>query len=93
MMAEEERMAQTSILVQLDAEVQSRLAALAEDRQQPASEVAAEVISMYFAQDSWEHQHIRAGLAELDAGQCIPNERVLAWLDSWGTENELPAPK
>jgi predicted transcriptional regulator len=86
-------MPQTSILVQLDSAVQARLAALAEDRQQPVSEVAAEVISMYFAPDSWEHKHIRAGLAELEAGQGVSNERVSGWLDSWGTENELPAPK
>jgi antitoxin component of MazEF toxin-antitoxin module len=43
--------------------------------------------------DSLEHRHIRAGLAELEAGKKISNERVMEWLDSWGTENELPAPK
>jgi antitoxin component of MazEF toxin-antitoxin module len=43
--------------------------------------------------DGQEHRHIRAGLAELDARQGISNERVLEWLDSWGTENESPAPK
>ena len=86
-------MPQTSILVQLDAAVQARLAALAEDRQQPVSDVAAEVISMYFAPDSWEHKHIRAGLDELEAGEGVSNERVMEWLDSWGAENELPAPK
>jgi predicted transcriptional regulator len=86
-------MSQTSILVELEPAIQARLTALAEDRRQPVSEVAAEVISMYFAPDSWEHQHIRAGLAELEAGQGVSNERVSEWLDSWGTENELPAPK
>jgi antitoxin component of MazEF toxin-antitoxin module len=45
------------------------------------------------ASNSSEHRHIRAGLAELEAGKKIPNERVMEWLDSWGTENELPAPK
>jgi predicted transcriptional regulator len=86
-------MPETSILIRLDQAIQSRLAALAEDRKQPVAEVAAEVISMYLAPDSWEHMHIRAGLAELEAGQGVSNERVSEWLDSWGTENELPAPK
>lgn len=86
-------MPQTSILVQLDAAVQARLAALAEDRRQPVSEVAAEVISIYFAPDSWEHKQIRTGMAELEAGQSVSNESVMEWLDSWGNENELPAPK
>jgi len=86
-------MPQASILVQLDSEVQARLTALADDRKQPVSEVAAEVISMYFAPDSWEQKHIRAGMAELETGQGISNDRVMEWLDSWGTESESPAPK
>jgi antitoxin component of MazEF toxin-antitoxin module len=43
--------------------------------------------------DSWEHRHIRAGLADLEAGRSVSNEQVIEWLDSWGTENELTAPK
>jgi predicted transcriptional regulator len=86
-------MAQTSIHIHLDEAVQARLEALAEARQQPISEVAAEVITTYVAPDSWEHQHIRAGLAELEDGKGVSNDRVMEWLESWGTENELPAPK
>ena len=86
-------MPQTSILVQLEPAVQARLAALAEDRQQPVSEVAADVIATFFAPDSWEHEHIRVGMAELEAGEGVSNERVMEWLDSWGTESALPAPK
>ncbi|MGA7833044.1 MAG: hypothetical protein WCA21_18975 [Terracidiphilus sp.] len=86
-------MPQTSILVQLDPAIQARLAALADDRQQPVSDLAAEVISMYLAPDSWEQKHIRTGMVELEAGQSISNERVMQWLNSWGKENELPAPK
>ena len=43
--------------------------------------------------DSAEHRRIRAGLAELEACQGGSNERVMEWLDSWGNENELPAPQ
>jgi predicted transcriptional regulator len=86
-------MPQTSIRIKLDSAVQARLAALAEDRKKPVSEVAAEVISVFFAPDSWEHRHIRTGMAELDAGKGVSNERVMEWLDSWGKQNELPTPK
>ena len=82
-----------SITVQLDSAVQARLVELVEARQQPVSDVAAEVIAMYVAADSWEQEHIRQGLAELDAGEGVSHERVVEWLDSWGTENELPAPQ
>jgi predicted transcriptional regulator len=82
-----------SITVQLDSAVQARLVELAEARHQPVSDVAAEVIAMYVAAEDWERQHILQGLAELDAGGGVPHERVVEWLDSWGSENELPAPK
>ena len=26
-------------------------------------------------------------------GESVPNEAVMAWLDSWGTENELDPPR
>ncbi len=84
-------MAQTSILVQLDPAVEARLAALSQDCN--VSEVAAELLSSFVDPDSWEHKRIRQGLAELEAGNSISNERVMEWLDSWGAENELPAPK
>jgi antitoxin component of MazEF toxin-antitoxin module len=45
------------------------------------------------AHDSPEHRQIRAGLSELSAGQGIANERVMEWLEGWGTEAEQPAPK
>jgi predicted transcriptional regulator len=81
-------MAQASILIHLDPAVQARLVALADARKQRVSEVAAEVIATYLAPDSWEHEHIRAGLAELKAGKGVSDERVEEWLDSWGTESE-----
>ena len=32
------------------------------------------------------------GLAQLDAGGGIPHAEVAAWLDTWGTPDEKPAP-
>ena len=36
---------------------------------------------------------IRAGQTDFEAGRFVSNDRVMAWLDSWGTENELPMPE
>ena len=33
-----------------------------------------------------------AGLAQLDAGRGVPHAEVAAWLESWGTPDEKPAP-
>ena len=35
---------------------------------------------------------ILKGIADADAGRLIPHEEMKAWLESWGTENELPPP-
>jgi hypothetical protein len=36
---------------------------------------------------------ILAGFADIDAGRSVSHEKVVAWLESWGTENELPVPE
>ncbi len=42
--------------------------------------------------EEWALKEIQAGLAEAEAGETVPHERVVAWLRSWGTPNELPPP-
>ncbi len=36
---------------------------------------------------------LNAALLEADKGVLISSEAVEAWMDSWGTENELPLPE
>jgi predicted transcriptional regulator len=36
---------------------------------------------------------IEEGIADADAGRVIPFEKVRAWLESWGTDSELPPPE
>lgn len=38
-------------------------------------------------------EETREALAELDAGQVVDGEDVLAWIDSWGSENEREPPR
>jgi len=82
-----------TITVPLDSTVQAGLAELAEARKQPISDVAADIIAMHVDRENWERQQILQGLAELDAGQGVAHERVVEWLESWGTDHELPAPR
>jgi predicted transcriptional regulator len=30
--------------------------------------------------------------ADIAAGRVVPHEKVVKWLESWGTPNELPCP-
>lgn len=38
-------------------------------------------------------EETREALAELDAGQVVDGEDVLAWIDSWGSKNEREPPR
>lgn len=43
----------------------------------------------------WEEEKDRrtlAGLADIEAGRTISHERMVAWAESLGTEQPLPAP-
>ena len=42
--------------------------------------------------EEWKLAEIQAGLAEAEAGETVPHEKVIDWLRSWGTANELPPP-
>ena len=35
----------------------------------------------------------RNAMADIDAGRFVTHEAVVRWLNSWGTEDELPPPK
>ena len=41
----------------------------------------------------WKIDAIQKAKKEADKGVFISHEAMDKWLDSWGTENELPAPK
>ena len=32
------------------------------------------------------------GMSDIAAGRVVPHEKVAAWLDTWGTPEEKPAP-
>jgi predicted transcriptional regulator len=42
--------------------------------------------------EEWARHEIEAGLADIEAGRSVSGEKVLEWVQSWGTERELPPP-
>ncbi len=38
-------------------------------------------------------EETREALAELEAGQVVDGDEVLAWIDSWGSESEREPPR
>lgn len=42
--------------------------------------------------DSLDEDDLNA-IADIEAGRFVSHEAVVRWIESWGTENELPRPK
>ena len=81
--------------VELDPDTDARLQALAKRRGQTPGDVVATAIELLDSGD--EELDIEEDLRRLReferTGLAVPWEDVRAWIDSWGTPNERPAPR
>jgi predicted transcriptional regulator len=41
---------------------------------------------------SWQIAEIRKGMEEIRQGKGVPHEDVVAWLETWGTDEETEPP-
>jgi predicted transcriptional regulator len=76
-------------VAQEKAEQLERLAA-AMDR--PKSWLLERALEEYLELQAWQVAEIRQGMEEIRQGQGIPHEEVVAWLESWGTDDETEPP-
>lgn len=82
-----------TLTIRLPKEDLDRLELLAHDTRRSRSFLAAEAIGEYLKYREWKLQAIKKGIKSADRGELIPNDKVAAWLDSWGTNSELPVPQ
>jgi RHH-type transcriptional regulator, rel operon repressor / antitoxin RelB len=75
-------------------EILTSLDELAEVTQRSRKELAEEALQQYLEIQRWQIEGIREAIEEAESeAPGVPHDRVLEWLDSWGTEEELPPPK
>lgn len=82
--------------LKLDTSTRDRLTRLAHSRKRTAHAIAREAVESFVAREeardqfaadalrSWEHYQ--------ETGLHVTHDEVSAWMDSWGTANELPPP-
>ena len=82
-----------TLSVRIDAGTKRQLEALAKRARRSKSFLAAEAIAAFVEAESWQHDEMQAGLADLDAGRGVSHKDVSAWLRSWGSPRERKAPR
>ena len=82
-----------SLSVILSSEIRERLDAVAESEDRSASDIASSVIEAFLDARDARDEAIREAVAEADKGIFISSEAMDRWMESWGTDNELPAPE
>ena len=75
-------------------EILTSLDELAEATKRSRRELAEEALEQYLETQRWQIAGIHEAIEEAESGAPgVPHDRVAEWLDSWGTDEELPAPK
>ena len=83
-----------TVTIRLPASVKGKLEALAASTHRSKSWLAAQAIAVYVEEQSWQIQQVEAAVALAESGDAVwvEGSAVDAWMNSWGTENEQPAP-
>jgi len=87
----------TTVGVKLDETTRDRLKHLGEVKQRSTHWLMREAIRKYLEEEeACEARNRQADAAWEEyrrTGEAVSNESVMAWLDSWGTDQEGPCPK
>jgi predicted transcriptional regulator len=86
-------MASTTFTLRVGTDVKKRLEKLAKSTGRSRSFLAAEALSEYLDVNEWQVAGVRRAMSSLDRGEDIPHDHVKAWVNSWNSKRERPAPK
>ena len=84
------------VSVKLDSDTRARVEQLAQARNRTAHWMMREAISQYVdreeKREAFKQDTVRAWEDYKETGLHATADEVETWLNSWGTDNELPAP-
>ena len=86
-------MASRPFSLRLSSDLKDRLEAVAEDEDRSASYIATKAIEAFLDARDARDRAIREAVEEADKGIFVSSEAVDRWMESWGTDNELPMPE
>ena len=87
----------TPMSIRLDVTTRDRLSKIALSQKRTSHALAREAINTFIekkeSEAAWNQSCLDAVREYEETGLHVTNDEVMQWLDSWGTENELPPPK
>jgi predicted transcriptional regulator len=86
-------MATVPFSLRIDPEIKAQLTQEAEMADRTPSYLANQAIKIFLQAKTAKRKAIEKAVEEADKGIFISEGAVNAWVDSWGTENELPVPE
>jgi predicted transcriptional regulator len=78
------------VTVQLTPALTDRLGAVAAALDRPEAWVIERAVEDFLAVQDWQLAAIDDGMRAADAGRLVPQDDVVAWVRSWGSQDELP---
>jgi RHH-type transcriptional regulator, rel operon repressor / antitoxin RelB len=82
-----------NVTIRLSKNTKARLERLAKTTKRSRNYLAAEAIADFVELNEWQIAGLKKAIRELDAGKGVPHAKVSAWIDSLGTDHELPRPR
>jgi predicted transcriptional regulator len=73
-------------------ELKERIEQAAREREQNPSTLIASALDLLLETEALQTEEAQRRL-DSRTGRTVPNGRVMAWLDTWGQEGEIPAPE
>jgi len=85
-----------TMTLRLDDETSNRLSGLSDATDRSKAYLATQALKLFLDNNEWQVQEITKAVAEADAAipdQFVDNDKVMAWMETWGTNQETPFPK
>ena len=81
------------ISIRLDDRLRARLETAAKSEERSLSYLAQQAITEYLDDREYKIQELLHAYKEAEKGVFISEKTMTAWVDSWGSTQELPPPK
>lgn len=87
-------MTKMMISARIPVSVNEQLELMAKREKRSKSFLIEEALAIYVEREEMIVAKMEAAFKQADeSGEWISNDAVIEWLESWGTENELPRPE